>query len=262
MPNSMLTREGIVKALVDRLERLEYVHALWEGGAVAFDRLDQWSDIDVCVDAADDKIEAVFPAAEEALASLAPIELKFDVPAAVPHGYVQAFYRLEGTSEFMLVDFAVFKHSEPNKLLEPEIHGNSRFHFNKNGAVRIPTLDRAGFLRRLKADMARLSLRFDTFSCFVVKEINRANWIEAMDIYYRVILGSLMKSLRMRYHPIHYDFRTRYVHYELPPDVVGKLVDLHFVSDPKELPGKVEEAERWFRKTMREIDPDLLERQL
>ncbi len=46
----------------------------------------------------------------------------------------------------------------------------------------------------------------------------------------------------MQYHPIHYDFGTRYVHYELPADVVQRLVDLHFVGDRCELPGKVKEA--------------------
>jgi hypothetical protein len=258
MPKDKVSREDVVRAIVDALEPLEYVYALWEGGAIAFGRLDRWSDIDICVDAADDRVEDVFPVVEAALKTLAPIELKYDVPAGAPHGYVQAFYRLQDTSEFMLVDFAVFKHSEPNKLLEPEIHGNSKFHFNKQEAVSIPPLDRTAFVGRMRAGMNRLRLRFDTFSCFVDKEINRGNWIEAMDLYHRVILGSLMQSLRMRYNPIHYDFTTRYIHYELPDDVVQKLVDLHFVPDPGELSNNVKFAKEWFRRTMSEIDPDLL----
>ena len=262
MPNKKVSREGIVRAIVDGLQRLEYVHALWEGGAVAFDRLDRWSDIDICVDAVDERVEDVFPVAEAALEALAPIDLKFDVPKGATHGYVQAFYRLKGTSKFLLVDFAVFKHSEPNKLLEPEIHGNSRFHFNKEGAVRIPSLDRAAFVDRMKAGMERLVLRFDTFACFVDKEINRGNWIEAMDIYYRIILGSLMQGLRMRYNPVHYDFGTRYIHYELPPDVVKELVELHFIAGREDLMGKVKDAERWFRRTIGEIDTGDLEQRL
>jgi hypothetical protein len=83
-----------------------------------------------------------------------------------------------------------------------------------------------------------------------------------MDLYHRVILGSLIQGLRMRHHPVHYDFGTRYIHYELPPDVVQRLVDLHFVSGPSDLSGKVNEAGRWFRRTMREIDPGLPEQGL
>jgi predicted nucleotidyltransferase len=262
MPNAKITREKIIEALVDAMEPLDYVYALWEGGAVAFGRLDRWSDIDICVDAADERVEEVFAAAEGAMTALAPVELKLDVPPASTRNYVQAFYRLQGTPKFMLVDFAVFKHSEPNKLLEPEIHGESKFHFNKRGSVEIPTLDRKAFMDRLKSSTDRLALRFDTFSCFVEKEINRGNWIEAMDLYHRVILGSLIESLRIRYHPIHFDFGTRYIHYELPGGVVQGLVDLHFVRDRSDLSGKVAEAERWFRETMREIDLAQLEKRL
>jgi hypothetical protein len=262
MSKKKVSRDEVVKAIVDALEPLEYVNALWEGGAIAFGRLDRWSDIDICVDASDERVEDVFPVAEAALEALAPIELKYDVPPGATHGYVQAFYRLEGTSRFMLVDFAVFKHSEPNKLLEPEIHGDSKFHFNKQGAVSIEALDRTAFINRIRSGMKRLLLRFDTFSCFVDKEINRGNWIEAMDLYHRVILGSLMQSLRMRHRPVHYDFGTRYIHYELPEDVVRKLVELHFVSDERDLSAKVRDAERWFRLTMSEIDPGRLAREL
>lgn len=262
MSEEKVSRESIVLAIVNALEPLEYVYALWEGGAVAFGRLDRWSDIDICVDADDEKVEDVFPVAEAALETLAPIEIKYEVPPGATHGYVQAFYRLKGTAEFLLVDFAVFKHSEPNKLLEPEIHGDSRFHFNKREAVRVPSLDRGAFIDRMKSGMERLVLRFDTFSCFVDKEINRGNWIEAMDLYHRIILGSLVQGLRMRYYPVHYDFGTRYIHYELPPEVVKRLLDLHFVCDREDLLRKVKDARRWFHRTVDEIDTGDLEQHL
>ena len=66
----------------------------------------------------------------------------------------------------------------------------------------------------------------------------------------------------MQYHPIHYDFGTRYIHYELPADVVKRLVDLHFVGGQNDLSGKVRKAERWFRETIGGIDPGLPEKQL
>jgi hypothetical protein len=260
MENGEIDRDRIVRALVGALEPLECVYALWEGGAVAFDRLDRWSDIDICVDAEDEMVMDVFPVVEAALETVVRIDLKYDVPESSTHGYVQAFYRLGGTPPTMLIDLAVFKHSEPNKFLEPEIHGNSRFHFNKAGAVRIPALDRAALAERIARAKERLALRFDTFACFVDKEIGRGNWIEAMDIYYRVILGSLTQSLRILHNPVHFDFGTRYVHYELPPEVVGRLAGLHFIRDESDLPGKVEEARRWFRETIASVDPTSIRR--
>jgi hypothetical protein len=258
MVEKAVNRDRVVRALVEALEPLEYVNALWEGGAVAFDRLDRWSDIDVCVDAQDERVRDVFPVVERALEALTAIDLKYDVPGVSTHGYVQAFYRLKGAPRTMLVDLAVFRHSEPNKLLEPEIHGASRFHFNKGGGVEIPALDKRAFLERLKTRLARLNLRFEIFSCNVEKEIERGNWLEAVDLYHRLVLGSLTESLRMRYNPVHYDFGSRYLHYELPPEVVGRLVALHFVSDEADLRGKVAEAEGWFRDTVAGISPESL----
>jgi hypothetical protein len=258
MASQGIGRDSIIQALVGALEPLAYVLALWEGGAVAFGRVDRWSDIDVCVDAEDERVGDVFPVAEQALITVAPIELKYDVPEASTRGYVQAFYRLKDSPKTMLVDLAVFRHSEPNKLLEPEIHGRSRFHFNKQNAVTIPALDRAAFTERIKTRLGRLALRFDMFSCFVDKEIERGNLIEAVDLYHKMILGSLIEGLRMRYHAVHYDFGTRYIHYELPAGVVQELTDLHLVAGESDLVRKLARAKQWFRDTISGVEPDSL----
>ena len=116
-----LNRDDITGAIARALEPLDFVHAMWEGGAIAFDRVDEWSDIDICVDADDERVKEAFPVVERALEALAPIELKYDILAPSLGEYVQAFYRLEGAGKFMLVDFAVFRHSAKDKLLVPEI---------------------------------------------------------------------------------------------------------------------------------------------
>jgi len=41
------TREIIIQTLVDALKPLDYIYAFWEGDAAAFDRIDEWSDIDL-----------------------------------------------------------------------------------------------------------------------------------------------------------------------------------------------------------------------
>ena len=48
--NTPLTRAEILVTLRAALEPLPYTHALWEGGAAAFGRVDDWSDIDLQVD--------------------------------------------------------------------------------------------------------------------------------------------------------------------------------------------------------------------
>ena len=134
-------RDEILAALKAALEPLEYVHAMWEGGAISFGRTDEMSDIDLYVDVEDSRVADVFPVVEEALERVSGIKLKYEVPLPPSNPYAQAFYRLKGASEFLLVDLAVMRHGAEDKFLEPEIHGKALFHFNKANAVRIPKVD-------------------------------------------------------------------------------------------------------------------------
>jgi len=46
MDSPSVTRSSILSALRAALEPLPFVHAMWEGGAAAFGRVDEWSDGD------------------------------------------------------------------------------------------------------------------------------------------------------------------------------------------------------------------------
>ena len=69
----MLTRAVIVKSFVETLKPLDYVHAFYEGGAIAFNRVDEWSDLDFCLVVDDEKVNETFAAVEKILSSLSPI---------------------------------------------------------------------------------------------------------------------------------------------------------------------------------------------
>jgi hypothetical protein len=254
MNRRSITRDEVVECVVKALRPLDYVYALWEGGAVAFGRVDQWSDVDICVDAEDDRVHDCFPVVERALEALSPIKLKYEIKQTISPGYVQAFYRLEGTTEYLLIDFAVFRHSCPDKLLEPEIHNEAKFHFNKDGAVKVPHLDRGRLQEDIRAALANLTKRFETFGCFVPKEIHRKNYIEAVTLYHRLVLDSLVDVLRIKHKPERHGFKTRYIHYDLPPDVLARLERLFFVRDEEDLVVKLTEAKQWFHETLSAVD--------
>lgn len=254
-----LTREVIVRALVDALKPLDYVYALWEGGAAAFDRVDDWSDIDLYTVVNDKRVDDTFLAVENTLKSLSPIRQKHVVLEPPLSGLSQAFYRLQDTSPYLIIDLAVFKLSSPDKLLETEIHGNPVFYFNKSNKVKQSELNKDELIKKLQETVFRLKDKFDMFHIFVQKEINRSNHLEAIDIY-RMLLAWLVKVLRIRYNPLHYDFGMRYVHYELPSETVKKLERLHFVKDDEDLQQKYNEVVEWFSKAMSEIDNEQIER--
>jgi predicted nucleotidyltransferase len=251
-----ISRNDVTAAIARALEPLDYVYAMWEGGAAAFDRVDEWSDIDICVSAEDDRIEEPFAVVEEAIESMAPIELKYEVTGPKLGEYVQAFYRLEGGGPYMLVDFAVFKHSAKDKLLEPELHGAAKWHFNKKGAVTVPSLDREAFREKVSASLESLPKRVDMFAAFIPKEIKRGNLVAAVDFYQRFLLGALAQALRLKYNPARYDFGVRYVYHDLPPEVVKRFESLYVIRDADDLAAKYEKARRWFEETAGSISPD------
>lgn len=240
-------REQVIGAMVRALEPLPYVHAFYEGGAIAHGRLDEWSDIDGYAVADDDRLEETMEAIRGALRSVSPIELEF-VPEQHWPGLMHRFFRLERASEFLAVDMAVIKLSSDTYFLEPEVHGESVFHFNKGGKVKVKPFDAASHATAMEARRAKLVERFRIFNCFVQKELNRGHWIEAVDLYQRVTLGSLLEMLRMRHNPVHYDFATRYVHDELPGDVVRRFERLSFVASPEDLRSKYRQATEWFER--------------
>jgi hypothetical protein len=249
-----LTSNTITQALTETLKPLNYVHAFYEAGAIAFDRIDEWSDVDLYLVVDDDKVNQAFQDVEKTLQSLSPSKQKYDVPQTGWPGVFQAFYRLEKASEYLIIDLAILTISCPDKFLEPRIHGNAVFHFNKSDKVKLPLFDREAFAEKLRARRERMQARFDMFNNFVQKEINRGNSLEALDLYNGLTLATLVEALRINHNPFHYDFKMRYVHYELPPDTIKKLERLYFVKDLKDLQRKYREATKWFYEVMSTID--------
>ena len=248
-----LTRETIIRTIVDFMKQLEYVHALYEGGAIAFNRIDKWSDIDLYIVVDDEKINETFDAVEIALKSLAPIKHKYNVPKLPWPSVSQAFFRLEQTSEYLLIDLAVIKLSSPEKFLEPHIHGEVVFHFNKSDEIKVPIINKEELNENLKHILAQLRDRFAIFNINVQKEINRGNYLEALILYNNITLGSVVNALRMKYNPFHHDFKTRYVQYELPERITRELQRLYFVRDITDLVKKYQEGTRWFYELVKEL---------
>ena len=158
-----------------------------------------------------------------------------------------------------MIDVAVFKLSSPDKFLQSEIHGNAVFYFNKSDRVKSPQLDKDALVKKLQGRLVGLQGEFAMFHNVVQKEINRGNHLEAMD-FHHMLLAWLVEVLRIRYNPLHYDFKMRYIHYELPSEVVKKLERLYFVKDAGDLQKKYDEVVEWFPKIVLEIDKKKIER--
>jgi hypothetical protein len=239
-----VTRRAIVSALASSLRRLAYVHAFWEGGAVAFGRADEWSDLDLYVLVDDGTSTAAFKAMERTLRSLSPISLVYVVQSGY-EGVAQKFYKLERASEYAVVDLAIVTFGSREKFLTPEVHGENVFYFNKRNAVKAAPLDRRSLERRVEERVRRLEARFTMFNNHVLKELKRGNSLEALENYRSITLATLVELLRIKHNPVHFDFRMRYVHNELPRIITRRLEKLSYVRDSTDLLQKYRESTSW-----------------
>ena len=241
-----VTRDAIVQALVSSLRPLRYVRALWEGGSAAFGRVDRWSDLDLYVLVDEAKAVDTFRVIEHTLRTLSPISHIHVVESGF-EGVSQKFYRLRDANEFTVIDLAILTPGNPEMFLAPEIHGTNVFYFNKGGAAKVRPLDKASLARRRRKRLRRLNLRFAIFNNYVVKELERGHPLEALEDYRAITLATLVEALRIKFSPLHYDFRMHYVDRELPPDTTKRLRRLSYVRDLKDLERKYEEATDWCR---------------
>lgn len=239
-----ITRPTLRSTLQRALESLPSVDAAWEGGSAAFGRDDGLSDLDVVAVVADDAVEAVFAAVEAALEQLSPIVLRHPLP---PNGqFAQRFYRLRDAGEFLVVDFAVFRRSDPLLFREVELHGAGRSWFDRSGVLVERHLDLAADLELARARVAPLASGFAMFQHLVKKELARGHAGDAMAFFQTWSWRPLTEALRLLHDPKSRIFGPRYLARDLPADTAAAAAALAYAADPAALAMRHAETEAWF----------------
>ncbi|MGB5961471.1 MAG: hypothetical protein WBG73_12475 [Coleofasciculaceae cyanobacterium] len=223
---------------------------MWQGGSAAHGYTDEWSDIDLQVIVEDALVEETFSIVEKALSTLAKIKFKFRVPEPTWHGHSQCFYQLEGVSPFLMIDFAVMKHSSSNWFLEVERHGKVAIAFDKANLVIPPALNRNEHFLKMQERLERLKITFDLLQTLVKKEIYRGHWVEAISNYHAWTLQPLIELLNIAYRPERYDFKAKYFSRDLPTEIVARVEPLYTVVHLAELAEKQQLAEAIFAEVL------------
>ncbi len=248
-----ITRTDIINLLSLTLEPMEEVYALWEGGAAANNRLDQWSDIDLMIDVEDNAVEKTVNQVEKALLSLSPFKLQYVLPAPTWHGHYQSFILLADTSPFLMIDYCVIQHSNPNKFTEPEIHGCALVHFDKLDVVATPPQNPIEWEKKLHKRLETLKINFDLFQPLVEKEIHRRHLLDCFSFYQGMTIRPLVEVLRIKYDPYHHNFHTRYANDVFPRPVLNQLEELIYVTSLEDIAAKMLKAKALFETTWNEL---------
>jgi len=254
MKKIMLGRKEIIKVLIKNLEPLDYIHAMWEMGAASFNRVDEWSDIDLMLVCDDDKVEDTFAAVEKSLTALSELDIKYRLPEPAWHGHAQVFWRLKDASPYLFFDLVVMKRSARDMFLQYKIHGQPVVHFDKTGVVKEDPVDPAALRKKLRDRLETLKTNFELFQVLIMKELNRGNDIHAFSSYVAHTYRPLVMVLRMKYNPYHFEFFTTYLNKELPPEIVDRLRALYLLGSGNELKKAHAEARRWFWEVVKDLE--------
>lgn len=248
------TRQRILQAVIAETQVHPEIQGLWEQGSAAMGRADELSDLDLNLLVTDGQVAAGWEVVERALRRVAPIELRYELAQPTWHGNWQAFYRLEGTSPFLLIDLCVLEVSTKSRFLEPEMHGKPIVYFDKLGWVQQAPSDPVPVAERIQQRLPTLGLTLELFSPFVRKEVMRGRVLDALHFYNNFVVPRLIEALRSRYAPWRHSFGMRYLGHDLPAELYAEVQELLFVADPSELPGKTERAVALFHQTVAEIE--------
>jgi predicted nucleotidyltransferase len=246
------TRDKIVNALVKLYEPIEEVYAVWENGSIAFNRIDDYSDIDLAVECDKETIPSLIQKTEKVLEEVVGIDLRYEMKQNFFAGMEQIFYRFKNTSPFLLLDIGFLRHGEPKEsFIQPEIHGEVKVHFDKIGMTKIKELEKGDWDKKMAERVDAIREKFEIFKVMPLKEIPRNNYADAFIFYFSFYVNPLVELLRIKYKPFRYNFGVRYIKYDLPSNVYSEIEPLLFVKDADDLKAKIEFAGKKIKELLK-----------
>ncbi len=260
-PQAAAARAAVIRAL----HACDDALAAWEAGSAAFGRADLTSDLDVGVIARDGTGPAILGAIEEQLRDLTELDV-WDVGDS-KFG-VQRFWQptQPGThAPICMVDVSVLgvdaDADKVRELLTVERHGRALSLHDPNGllerTVAANAFDVDAHRARVATELDRIRERHAMLSGFGPKELDRGRVLDAHWIRDTMVVLPLVTLLGMVHRPLRFDFALRYLHAELPTDVVDCLVPI-VEPGPERVRDAIVEGVRWIDALLAAIDPDLL----
>lgn len=210
-------RRRVTARVVAALRDEPAVEALFEGGAAARGRTDEYSDIDLMVVAPLECAGQIFARTEEALSEIAPITHVWSIdPPGFPD-MAQRFYFLADAPRSFALDCSVLSPAAVATFLERERHGEPIVWLDRRGTITARPVDEAALAKRRRHRLNQVRGMVPVYAMLVDKEIARGHPLEALG-FYQVLVRALIDLLGMRHRPERFDFGWRYVERELPED--------------------------------------------
>lgn len=222
-------------AVVEALEACDVARAAWEAGSAAFGRADRSSDLDIAVLCSPGGGTAVLDSIERALREHVDDLVAYDVGRSL-FG-VQRFWRVpigQLPAPTCMVDASVMELEADadlwRELLSPERHGRALGIYDPDqllaSCIARAGLDLDAHRKRIRAELHKVADRRAMFADFPAKELARGRSLDAHAMFDAMVATPLVSLLGVYHRPLRFDFGQRYLHAELPADVVERLAPI------------------------------------
>lgn len=215
------------------------IHTAWEGGSVATGFDDDFSDLDMALICDDDYVEELFEKTEKYLEDSYGIKEKLRIPEPSWHGHSQTFYLLKDSPKFFYIDLLIEKLSAGNRFMESNRHGNSAVWFDKKGLMDSTPMPDDDFKKKIVPKLKYFKKSFFITNIELEKQVVRGREVDALDGYYKLILGRLAFLLNVKNRPAKHDFGLLYSYRDWTKKDYAFVKDLLYVKDFNDLKFKL-----------------------
>lgn len=251
-----INRDQIINQVRDEFQNNPFVFAFWLEGADAHDRVDQYSDIDMWLDVADDKIDEVLATLEQGLGKLAQLDFSYELPNH-PNSYIrQKFFHLEGTPLYWTIDLCVQKHSRDFFFTKGKADEKIKLIFDKSEVIKYKDLDKQELKNELKQRLEWLEKTFIYFQVWIDKQANRANFLETFLYYQHWLLEPLVELIRIKYQPTKSDFYLKHISLDIPREIIEQLEGLFKVASVEDIMKQKQKANELFFNVLKTIEKE------
>ncbi|WP_010276150.1 hypothetical protein [Paenibacillus senegalensis] len=255
-----ITRESIIKRIVDDLENEDYILALWLEGADGTESLDEYSDIDLVCYTKEGCIDDAFRRLDECLGGLGKFNISYEQPGRSTNNRYKV-YHLDGTPDTLLIDVTIQSESFPVSFIKEDRTVVPVVLVDKADIVKYQTIDYETLRSRLHTQLLRAQDIYSQKSR-AAKYTKRGLFLESLIYYQKYVLNPLVDVLRIIYTPFQADCFLVHASRDFPPEVVAKLEKLYGVRTVEEIAAGMDVVDELFRSAVSEASCKLLQNQV
>lgn len=252
---SNIDRYTIIDVIRDKFISMNEVHAYWLEGADALNAVDEYSDIDIWLDVEDGYEDIVFQLAEDEFLRLGNLDFKFSVNHKHPK-IKQNYYHIEGTSEYLIIDFCIQSHSRDRnevKYVDGDILEFPKVIFDKSGVITISISEEQIDICLIRNIINEVIGKYKQHSR-VIKYVERNNYPEAFIYYLKYVADPLIELLRIKYTPKYHYLHLIHISNHMPQEEINRLEYYYQISSLNDIRIKTIEAKETCNKLIKEVE--------